>query len=215
VFVNGRTIADVVGVSGSGTINYDFLDHLGSTNVTADSNNRVQEVSDYTSYGALNNHDQLAGFSEQRKYIGQMYDTDTNLSYLQARYFSSTQGQFISQDPVFWEIGLTQDGKSVLSNPQMLDSYGYANDNPISGKDPSGRLVSEYQPYLPSGADYATKDLIGSYRGSDITSRGPGVLAYDSRYQCTTFADAFIGQQFNGASLKGVGMPSTMAINQP
>ena len=50
------------------------------------------------------------------------------------------RGQFISQDPVFWEIGLTQDGKNALSSPQALNSYGYAGDNPITNKDPNGRF---------------------------------------------------------------------------
>jgi RHS repeat-associated protein len=56
-----------------------------------------------------------------------------------ARYYTPTQGQFISQDPVFWEIGLSQDGKNALSNPQALNSYGYASDNPITNRDPQGR----------------------------------------------------------------------------
>src|SRR5262249_13520557 len=55
----------------------------------------------------------------------------------------SARGQFISQDPVFWEIGQSQDGKNALSNPQALNSYGYANDNPITNKDPNGRQVWE------------------------------------------------------------------------
>ena len=50
-----------------------------------------------------------------------------------------SRGQFISQDPVFWEIGITKDGKNALLNPQTLHSYAYANDNPITGKDPKGR----------------------------------------------------------------------------
>jgi len=58
---------------------------------------------------------------------------------LNARYYAPAQGQFISQDPVFWEIGLTQDGKNALSNPQALNSYAYANDNPVTNKDPLGR----------------------------------------------------------------------------
>ena len=58
---------------------------------------------------------------------------------LNARYYELARGQFISQDPVFWEVGLTQDGKLALTNPQAINSYGYANDNPISTKDPNGR----------------------------------------------------------------------------
>ena len=33
----------------------------------------------------------------------------------------------------------TNDGKNALANPQALNSYSYANDNPISNKDPNGR----------------------------------------------------------------------------
>ena len=108
---------------------------LGSTGVTADTNNHVQEVTDYKPYGSINNHDQLAGFSEQRKYIGQMYDNDTGLNYLNARYYNSAQGQFLSEDPVF----LGDPKSQVLTDPQSLNSYSYANDNPIVKSDPTGR----------------------------------------------------------------------------
>src|SRR4029450_338731 len=77
-------------------------------------------------------------FSDQ-----QLVENDAGVvrDLLNARYYNPNQGQFISQDPVFWEIGLTQDGKNALTNPQALNSYGYANDNPITGKDPNGRRV--------------------------------------------------------------------------
>jgi RHS repeat-associated protein len=63
---------------------------------------------------------------------------------LNARYYSPSQGQFISQDPVFWEIGLTRDGVNAMSDPQALNSYGYASDNPITNKDPNGRWYKEF-----------------------------------------------------------------------
>src|SRR5262249_41439352 len=63
----------------------------------------------------------------------------SNLDYLNARYYSSDRGQFISQDPVFWEVGQTADGINALINPQALTSYAYANANPITNKDPNGR----------------------------------------------------------------------------
>jgi hypothetical protein len=34
LFVNGHTVADITGATGSCVINYDFVDHLGSTEVT-------------------------------------------------------------------------------------------------------------------------------------------------------------------------------------
>jgi RHS repeat-associated protein len=57
------------------------------------------------------------------------------LDYLQARYYDSARGQFLTQDPVFLGDPKQQD----LGNPQSLNSYSYANDNPITGKDPDGR----------------------------------------------------------------------------
>jgi RHS repeat-associated protein len=59
------------------------------------------------------------------------------LSYLNARYYDSGRGQFLSEDPVFLGEPKQQD----LANPQNLDSYSYAVDNPIVKKDPSGRIA--------------------------------------------------------------------------
>ena len=67
-------------------------------------------------------------------------------AFFNARYYNSAQGQFLSEDPVFLMVGssgqvqqLTQKSQSqFLSNPQSLNSYSYAQDNPIASKDPSG-----------------------------------------------------------------------------
>jgi RHS repeat-associated protein len=98
----------------------------------------VVQTLDYYPYGATRISSSVGGADSARKYIGQFADI-SGLDYLNARYYESARGQFISQDPVFWEIGLSKDGKNALTNPQALNSYAYANDNPIVGKDPSGR----------------------------------------------------------------------------
>jgi RHS repeat-associated protein len=100
---------------------------------------------------------------------------------LNARYYESARGQFITQDPVFWEIGLSQDGKNALSNPQALNSYGYANDNPITNKDPNGR-----QALLEAAAEYGpsvgpTVSSWGSYIGS-VIGAGAAAIYNASRY---------------------------------
>jgi len=144
---NGDTLLATVdqgfrngGTTGASQTRYIHPDHLGSTNVVTNASGTVVQTLDYYPYGATRVSSNVGASDSARKFIGQFAD-QSNLDYLNARYYESTRGQFISQDPVFWEIGLSQDGKNALSNPQALNSYGYANDNPITGKDPNGRCT--------------------------------------------------------------------------
>jgi RHS repeat-associated protein len=56
---------------------------------------------------------------------------------LQARYYDGSKGEFLSEDPVF----LGDPRQQVLTDPQSLNSYSYANDNPIIKSDPTGRIA--------------------------------------------------------------------------
>lgn len=139
IWAGGELIATVNGNGVSTSTEYIHSDHLGSTNVTTNDQGEVQSVLDYLPFGSerISTGDELPG----RGYIAQFTDREQDLSYLQNRYYSSDRGQFISQDPVFWEIGQTPDGKAVLQNPQAQNSYSYAQNNPIVNKDPTGRIA--------------------------------------------------------------------------
>jgi peptidoglycan LD-endopeptidase CwlK len=63
-----------------------------------------------------------------------VYDEDTQLSYLNARYYTGARGQFISQDPEFWATS-----EEWLFDPQSQNAYSYARNNPINLTDPTGR----------------------------------------------------------------------------
>ncbi len=124
------------------SFSFHLTDHLGSVTVSTDEKGNIKELSDYDPYGNIRAEEKSGSSSkEQRKYIGQEYDPQTDLSYLNARYYDGQRGQFLSQDPVFWEVGMTQDGKSALANPQLQNSYSYAGNNPIINKDPQGRFL--------------------------------------------------------------------------
>jgi RHS repeat-associated protein len=145
IFVGDTLVAYInqlyQGGAASGTPQYYYVhpDHLGSTNVLTNASGTVVQTLDYYPYGStrVNSGSDVSA----RKYIGQFYDPSDNLSYLNARYYDSNRGQFLSEDPMFWEVGQTDTGKSILSNPQLLNSYSYAANNPIVGKDADGRLV--------------------------------------------------------------------------
>src|SRR5712672_936066 len=56
---------------------------------------------------------------------------------LQARYYDGSKGEFLSEDPVF----LGDPKQQSLTDPQNLNSYSYAIDNPVNKSDPLGKHV--------------------------------------------------------------------------
>jgi RHS repeat-associated protein len=57
------------------------------------------------------------------------------LALLNARYYNGAQGQFLSEDPVFWGDPKSQN----LVDPQSVNTYSYSEDNPIVREDPLGK----------------------------------------------------------------------------
>ena len=57
---------------------------------------------------------------------------NTELSYLRARYYSSTVGRFVTRDPL---------GEDTMS-PWSLHSYVYGHGDPVNRTDPSGLFDS-------------------------------------------------------------------------
>jgi RHS repeat-associated protein len=125
--------------TGTAKTRYIHPDHLGSTNVVTDENDNVVQTLDFYPYGATR-ISSATSTNERRKYIGQFID-DSMLSYFNARYYDSARGQFLSQDPV----SLGDPKQQNLQNPQSLNSYSYADDNPITGKDPDGLALTAAQ----------------------------------------------------------------------
>jgi RHS repeat-associated protein len=92
----------------------------------------LTHVYSYYPYGSVRLDEGTGTFTQPNQYIGQDRDTEADLSYLNARYYRGVRGQFLSQDPVFWSTNQN------LANPQSLNSYSYAENNPVNKKDPSG-----------------------------------------------------------------------------
>jgi RHS repeat-associated protein len=137
-----------VKASDTGTnIYYQFTDNLSGQGVTTDSSGNTVELSDYYPYGSSRLDEKTGTLTEQRKYTGQEYDASTGLNYYNARYQNPNTGRFISQDQAFLALGDNQQLKAItqqklaayLSDPQNLNSYSYARNNPILYNDPTGQ----------------------------------------------------------------------------
>jgi RHS repeat-associated protein len=73
----------------------------------------------------------------RQKFTEQERDAETGLDYFINRYYSSTLGRFTSPDP----LSLTSQRKT---DPQMLNLYAYARNNPVLLTDPNGLELYVY-----------------------------------------------------------------------
>ena len=100
---------------------YIHQDHLGSTRLLTDTTGTNVGTYTYTPYGATSSHTGSATVNLQ--YAGQYTDPETGYQYLRNRYYDPITAQFISVDPA---VEATQ------------SPYGYVEENPLIGVDPSG-----------------------------------------------------------------------------
>ncbi|MER9683884.1 hypothetical protein NKJ23_32240 [Mesorhizobium sp. M0184] len=70
-------------------------DHLASVRMVTDATGNIAEATNYATYGERLN----TGFQTQKSYIGERFDPETGLLYLNARYMDPVLGRFVPADP--------------------------------------------------------------------------------------------------------------------
>lgn len=133
----GNVVATVKGSGGSAVVYTVHTDHLTGSNVVSTSAGAQEELMDYFPYGNIRLDQKAGTFSEKRKYAGHEYDSETGLSYMEARYYSGGIGRFLSQDPAYLGLGRLE---VQLADPQSWNSYAYARNNPLKYNDPDGQF---------------------------------------------------------------------------
>lgn len=167
------------------------LDHLSGQGVTTNEVGQPAEVSDYDPFGATTLNDQLGAYMEQRRYGG--YQEDTNgLNYLGARYYDAKLRKFLSMDPAAQNVE-----QSLLADPQQLNTYSYARNNPLRYRDDGGEKISDYKAAPLSGAVvYASGTTLATYKGVPIMSNGGATGTTKGPYQCVALVKSFYQQKF-------------------
>ncbi len=116
------------------------------------------------------------------RYRGYYYDTETELYYLEARYYDPDTGRFISQDEIDF----------ILPNHLTgLNLFAYCSDNPIMYTDPSGNF-------------FLTALIVGAIAGAVIGATVGGVSAYNDAKASGATGGELIGKTVLGAVGGGV-----------
>ncbi len=116
------------------------------------------------------------------RYRGYYYDTETELYYLQTRYYDPELGRFISQDSIEYAAPETING---------LNLYAYCANNPVMNIDPTGKFFISLLVAIAAGA------IIGGTLGVvKATIKGENLLA-------GFLSGALVGGVLGGAMMLG------------
>ena len=101
-------------------------DELGITRLVTNNGGATVFSSDYVPYGVQYG----SSGAEDFMYTGQLYDSTTGLYYFNARFYDPSTGRFLTLDPT----------PGIQVDPQSLNGYAYARDNPLTFIDPTGMV---------------------------------------------------------------------------
>ena len=122
IFAGDKRVAMKTGPN----VYYYHTDHIGSSNVmTNTSGTKVEDIY-YLPYGKT--HSDSGTLNVKHKFTGQELDDESGLYYYGARYYDPEIGRFISPDSIVPDF----------SNPQSLNRYSYALNNPVIIRDADG-----------------------------------------------------------------------------
>ncbi len=136
IYAGDSLLATVKKVGSIATTYHTHLDHLGGTNVTTNASGTVEQVLDYYPFGSERIDSGGTNFDQKHKYTGHELDRETDLTYAGARYYDQNIGKWISQD-----TASRDKPEQFLQDPQQLNGYSYARNNPLVLVDPDGKKV--------------------------------------------------------------------------
>lgn len=174
-----------------GTVTYVYTDPQGTPLAEADANGNITATFEYTPYGtyAPSGTSNPGPNPNGPGYTGHVNDPETNLVYMQARYYDPVTGHFLSTDPV----------RPAAGDAFNFNRYAYVNNNPIMGMDPTGmeddcgpmcmamRRLSDYfsgigrgalgggAPNRPMGQAQATTSYINGAVNEDLATASAAV----------------------------------------
>jgi RHS repeat-associated protein len=148
IFAGNLRVAQVKG----STQTYFHKDHLGSSTVMTNASGAEVESTDYMPFGGIRNH--TGTNTSNYKFTDQELDAENGLYNYNARLYDPVIGRFITPDTIIPEP----------YNPQSLNRYAYARNNPLIYTDPTGHAPNTW--YLTK--HIAAHDFAVNYNDDSI-----------------------------------------------
>ena len=134
-----------------------FTDAQGSVRAVTNGSGAKAQRSVFRPYGEeVTQTFDIALANETKGFIGQRYDADAGLLYLNARYYDPKLGLFLQPD--WWEVTKPSVG---------TNRYAYSYNDPVNGSDPGGiehsvKLFVTFSIQLATLLEYQGKRAIGT-----------------------------------------------------
>ena len=173
IWEGGQVIAEYSNApAGAGGNSYYLADRLSNRMIT-DTNGAFKGTQDHLPFGEEGG---VSGTSEKHRFTNYERDTESNTDYAMNRQYETANGRFKQADPL----------AGSLMNPQSLNSYSYALNDPVNFYDPLGLFEGCVHQAM---TEYLAK-LSGRF--SDSVARQLGVFAGKQ----AGGADSFLYQAF-------------------
>ncbi len=142
-------ISHKAGDPATGVPTYLHSDQLGSVRVMTGADGASDKETTYRPFGeTVDTITDATATLETKGFIGERFDADAGLQYLNARYYDPKLGMFIQPD--WFEVTMAGVG---------TNRYAYSFNNPVNLSDPSGNKISveEETEKLPNGNTYTRR----------------------------------------------------------
>ncbi|MCB9641855.1 MAG: VCBS repeat-containing protein [Myxococcales bacterium] len=140
---------------------YFHADHLGSTVAVTDQQGALIGTQSYYPFGAVRSQ---TGNTFRFGYMDTERDELTKNNYAHHRYLNTRLGRWISTDPMFEQLGSTND---------EFNSYGYVLNNPIRYRDSQGTAAED----TTAGDSPSNTDKAVPYVAAGVAVVAVGVLS--------------------------------------
>ncbi|WP_171717202.1 RHS repeat domain-containing protein [Paenibacillus phytohabitans] len=149
---------------------------------------------------------QSEGIPNSFKYAGEIYDEETGLYYLRARYYDPSMGRFLNED--------TYEGQ--IDNPLSLNLYTYVHNNPLIYVDPTGQWCESKDgkyshPGTCSNPNSGVYSADVKHNGEAMKSNGKSTGIYKFDYGDGVHEDnSLTGALFDVVVTGGVGLGKSL-----